>query len=305
MGHECLSESDIEEALSSDSHTALQTQSNDEKRNFLVSRSGGRASPKSQSNSLLSQPDVRATEQGARFLPTDHRDNASDDTRQDPSLTPVGWTFCTMNMTAFSTQHLPIFELGCHVCGLQETRLTEAGQVSGPRGHERETGASFLDSLWKLCVLPGKRGQEASAIAAGPGVELQKAPLISAHEKASHDTGRYVRALVAYGKGDRVVHVVSLYGHSGAGDNAEQMRKMSSCCRDTITIPGRAWRRAMLHHISLWPCAQPLMSELGQIVQHWLQKRQPAHPCDMLCACRTWEQNRCGTCESYQQTRAL
>ena len=34
-----------------------------------------------------------------------------------------------MNVTAFSTQHLAIFELGCHVCGLQETRLTEAGQV--------------------------------------------------------------------------------------------------------------------------------------------------------------------------------
>ena len=63
------------------------------------------------------------------------------------------------------------------------------------------------------------------AIAARPGVELQKAPLFSAQEKALHDSGRNVRALVAYGKGDRVVHVASLYGHAGAGDIAENMRK--------------------------------------------------------------------------------
>ena len=60
---------------------------------------------------------------------TGHRDNARDDARQDPSHTSLGWKFCTMNMTAFSTQHLAIFELGSHVCGLQETRLLEAGQV--------------------------------------------------------------------------------------------------------------------------------------------------------------------------------
>ena len=47
------------------------------------------------------------------------------------------------------------------------------------------------------------------AIAAGPGVEMQKAPLISARQKALHETGRYVSALVAHGKGDHVVHVVS------------------------------------------------------------------------------------------------
>ena len=49
------------------------------------------------------QPDVRATEQGARFLPADHCDNASDDARQDPSRTSLGWEFCTMNTTALST----------------------------------------------------------------------------------------------------------------------------------------------------------------------------------------------------------
>ena len=64
-------------------------------------------------------------------------------------------------MTAFSTQHLAIFELGCHVCGLQETRLAEAGQVWDREVmKERETGASSLDSPWKHSVLLGARSQE-------------------------------------------------------------------------------------------------------------------------------------------------
>ena len=56
---------------------------------------------------------------------TDDLDTASDDTRRDPSHAPLGWKFCTMNMTAFSTQHLAIFELGYG----SRTGL-------GPRGHE-------------------------------------------------------------------------------------------------------------------------------------------------------------------------
>ena len=56
------------------------------------------------------QPDVRAAEH-----PTDHHDNANDSTRQESSRSSIGWKFCTMNMTSFSTQHLAIFALMCHV----------------------------------------------------------------------------------------------------------------------------------------------------------------------------------------------
>ena len=212
MGHECLSEGDVEEALSSDSDTALQAQSNDEKRNFRVSRSGGRASQKSQSNFPLLPPDLRATEQGACFLPTDHRHTASDDARQDPSHTPLGWKFCTMNMTAFSTQHLAIFELGCHVCG---DAPHGSRTFLGLRGHERDK----LEHRFWAAVGSSAIGLGSEArwrCDCGPGVEFQKAPLVSAQEKALHDTGRCVRALVAYGKDDRVVHVVSVCGHTGA-----------------------------------------------------------------------------------------
>ena len=193
IGHDGLSEGDIEDALSSDSDSALQAQSNDEKRNFRVSRSGKRAGQRRQRNFPLLPPDARVTEQGACFLPTDHRDTASDDTRQDPSQAPLGWKFCTMNMTAFSFQHLAIFELGSQVCGLQETRLAESGQVWAREVMRKQNWSivfgqplEALRSAWE-----GRPG--GVEIAAGPGVELQKAPLVSAHEKAFHNTGRHVR----------------------------------------------------------------------------------------------------------------
>ena len=43
-----------------------------------------------------------------------------------------------------------------------------------------------------------------------------------------------MRALVAFGNGDRVVHVISLYGHSGAGDSAERMRQNEKLLGDTF-----------------------------------------------------------------------
>ena len=80
---------------------------------------------------------------------------------------------------------------------MQETRLTEAGQVWA-REVMKERNWSIVSgqpleaqrSAWE--AKPG-----GVAIAAGPGVELQIAPLTSAHERALHGTGRYVRALVA------------------------------------------------------------------------------------------------------------
>ena len=122
MGQECPSESDIEEAQPSASHTAAQTQSNEEKHNFLVTGGGGRSRLRSHNNFPLLQPDVRAAEQeqGARFLATDHHDNANDSTRQESSRSSLGWKFCTMISTGY---------LRARVSCLHETRLTEAGQV--------------------------------------------------------------------------------------------------------------------------------------------------------------------------------
>ena len=94
-----------------------------------------------------------------RFLPTDHRDTASDDTRRDPSHAPLDWKFCTMNMTAFSTQHFAIFELGCHVCGLQETRLTEAQVWARELMREQNWSIVFGQPLAALRSAWEARGQ--------------------------------------------------------------------------------------------------------------------------------------------------
>ena len=126
FGHDLLSEGESEEALETDYDSDIQTMLNDENSIPRLYRSNREAKQKERSDFSLSPPDVRATGQGARFI-----------SRQTASHTPLGWKFCTMNMTAFSTQHPAIFELGCHVCGLQETRLTEAGQTWA-RGVMRE-----------------------------------------------------------------------------------------------------------------------------------------------------------------------
>ena len=135
MDQECLSDSDMEEALPSDPHTALQTQSNNEKHNFLEFRSGARASQKSRNNLPLTPPDVRATEQGARFLPTDHRDNARDDARTHHAHCSVG------NSAVFSTQHTRcavffvsmLFHGACSACGKNQAiwRRTAERSVLG------------------------------------------------------------------------------------------------------------------------------------------------------------------------------
>ena len=116
FGHDRLSEGESEEALETDYDSDIQTMFNDENTIPRLYRSNREAKQKERSDFSLSPPDVRATGQGARFI-----------SRQTASHTPLGGKF--LNMTAFSTQHPAIFELGCHVCGLQETRLTEAGQT--------------------------------------------------------------------------------------------------------------------------------------------------------------------------------
>ena len=147
------------------------------------------------------QLDVRSAEQGARFLPAGH-DTANSKASQDTKPI-VNWRFCTMNMTVFSTQHPAIFDLGCHVCGLQEKRL-------------RTVGKSCLDRHWKPCALPGKRGQEASRLL------LDRVWSCREHRCSWH-----------WGS-NGACHRTSLYGFSGAGDKAEGMRQNEQLKKDAF-----------------------------------------------------------------------
>ena len=99
------------------------------------------------------QLDVRAAEQGYRFLSAGH--DTANSTWSQLTLQNVNWRFCTVHMMALST--LLFFEPGCQVCGLQETRLTEAGQAWA-REIMKE---NEWNSHWKRCSRLGKRDQEA------------------------------------------------------------------------------------------------------------------------------------------------
>ena len=118
FGHDLLSEGESEEALETDYDSDIQTMFNDEN---SIPRCTGAIEKQNKRNGATSLCHHRTCVPQAK--------ERASFSRQKASHTPLGWKFCTMNMTAFSTQHPAIFELGCHACGLQETRLTEAGQT--------------------------------------------------------------------------------------------------------------------------------------------------------------------------------
>ena len=75
-------------------------------------------------------------------------------------------------------------------CGVQETRLTEAGQAWAHEAMKVKEWNIFdglplevLRSAWEACT-------GGVAIAAGPGVEMQRAPLTTPQAKALNATGR-------------------------------------------------------------------------------------------------------------------
>ena len=90
----------------------LQHTSTDHLNDYITRNTAGHTD----TDTPLIRPDVRAAEQGARFIPTGNDTSNSRSSQDTPQ--PASWKFCTLNMTAFSTQHPAIFQLGCHVCGL-------------------------------------------------------------------------------------------------------------------------------------------------------------------------------------------
>ena len=72
------------------------------------------------------------------------------------------------------------------------------------------------------------------AIAAGPGVELQKAPLTSARGRALHDTGHHV-------KGDRVVHVGFTVWARRCRRPLPKNAEKRAVVEGHFPVPGRGW----------------------------------------------------------------
>ena len=93
-----------------------------------------------------------------------------------------------MNMTAFSTQH-PAIELGCHVCGLQETRLAEAGRAWAREVMEEK----ILNIVFGRPGSGTRRRRDCCWTRCG----VAESTLDKAGEQLS-ETGRYVRTLAVW-----------------------------------------------------------------------------------------------------------
>jgi endonuclease/exonuclease/phosphatase family metal-dependent hydrolase len=121
--------------------------------------------------------------------------------------------------------------LPADVQALQETRLSEPGQ--------RLLRDSLWESGWQASwgkPQPPTRNKDAAlaspwdarhggtGILARRGFLMRASPRTTAEEKELWETGRHHGAAIALGSGRGVLHVRSLYGHTGAAQNAEAMR---------------------------------------------------------------------------------
>ena len=140
----------------------------------------------------------------------------------------------------------------------------------GPRGHERtELEYRFWAAVGSSAIGLGSKARWCcDCCRSRRGVADDTACLSTRENFTRHRTLRKGSRRLRKGRSS----VVSLYGHAGAGDVPEKMRKKELLFRDTFQFP------STLHRISLWPFAQPLTLEAGQTAQHWLLKRQPVHP---------------------------
>ena len=138
------------------------------------------------------------------------------------------WIGVTANITSMWTQLENVFALPCHFAALQEVRLTEMGQ-NHMNSVFQEKGWSIVHGKPLACqktIWHCKAG--GVAVVAAPGLCLQNVVPACDIEQSLWDTGRFVHAAIAYGNGRRVIHVISVYGYSGAQGRPEIMRKNES-----------------------------------------------------------------------------
>ena len=163
----------------------------------------------SHNNFPLLSSDIRATEQGVRFLSTERHDNVNVTSRQESSRSSLDWKFCIMNMTVFSTQHLTIFPVGCRVCDFWWRVSLKLDRYGPEKEWKRKTVASYLDCLWQLYVRTGKRDQETLR-------------LLQDQRRSCNATSETLSS----------TEKTSSYGHSGVGENTQKLRKLEQLLRD-------------------------------------------------------------------------
>ena len=157
-----------------------------------------------------------------------------------PFTLPSGadsWVITTANVTSLWTQWGETLQLPGAVIGLQETRLTKAGQ--------EYMNSIFKERGWTLIhgePLPEKNDSlyycsaGGVAIAAPPGIALQKVQAASTLEAELIASTRFVHAAAAYGSGEDCLHIFCIYGHSGARGDSDRMRANEHLLASTFAV---------------------------------------------------------------------
>lgn len=121
------------------------------------------------------------------------------------------------------------FKLQGDILALSETRLTQCGQHEAQKIFD-EHGYSVVfgrPQPEQRTIMEAKAG--GVAIAARPGIDIQRTSVLCESEQRLIDSGRYVRAVAAYGNGDKVIHIMSMYGFLGLMVILSACKLMRSC----------------------------------------------------------------------------
>ena len=201
------------------------------------------------------------------------------------------------DMTAFSTQYPPIFELSCHACGLQETRLTEAGRDWVREVMKETNGTSCLVSHWNLCALPGKRDEEASRLLLDlmcSTVDMNTRTKHCTRLDATSELSLHIALVIEFCMSSHCTGLLVLE------TMPRECEQMNSCCGDTFQFLSGL-------------CAVPIMILAGLRVTPHLscavsgggRSVCPGTLCDLFCARGICEQNRCSAYKSCCQAHAF
>eukprot|EP00973_Karenia_brevis_P081265 11267179-Karenia_brevis.AAC.1 len=129
------------------------------------------------------------------------------------------------------------------VIGLQETRLSEQGQLDMTTTLQQQGWQSF----WGRPQEPQHRAQAfvpspwnathgGVGIVVRSGIPAQPAPLDTPRRQALWNTGRWLHVMVGTGNGRQVLHVMTVYGHTGSSSNAPSMSQNEDLLNEVLTV---------------------------------------------------------------------
>ena len=129
----------------------------------------------------------------------------------------------TANVTSLRRQYKEVLRLPWDIACLQEVRLTAAGQHDMRESLEGDGCSVVFGQPQEELSNPWHCKQGGVAIVARNGLVLQRAQPINEVESELLATRRFVHAVVPIGHGRQVLHIVCLYGFSGANNSSERM----------------------------------------------------------------------------------